>query len=50
MTRADILADPGSIFHGKTFAFIGKPLGIGGIAMAGIIGIVKQSKIIRQPP
>ena len=30
------------------FAFIGKPLGIGGIAMAGIIGIVKQSKIIRQ--
>ena len=30
------------------FAFIGKPIGIGGIAMAGIIGIIRQSKIIRQ--
>ena len=49
MTRADILADPASIFTAENlFAFIGKPLGIGGIAMAGIIGIVKQSKIIRQ--
>ena len=49
VTRADILADPGSIFTAENlFAFIGKPLGIGGIAMAGIIGIVKQSKIIRQ--
>ena len=45
----DILADPASIFTAENlFAFIGKPLGIGGIAMAGIIGIVKQSKIIRQ--
>ena len=49
VTRADILADPASIFTAENlFAFIGKPLGIGGIAMAGIIGIVKQSKIIRQ--
>ena len=49
VTRADILADPGSIFTAENlFAFIGKPLGIGGIAMAGIIGIVKQSRIIRQ--
>ena len=49
VTRADILAAPASIFTAENlFAFIGKPLGIGGIAMAGIIGIVKQSKIIRQ--
>ena len=49
VTRADILADPASIFTAENlFAFIGKPLGIGGIAMAGIIGIVRQSKIIRQ--
>ncbi len=49
VTRKDILADPESIFAAENlFAFIGKPLGIGGIAMAGIIGIVKQSKIIRQ--
>ena len=36
VTRADILADPASIFTAENlFAFIGKPLGIGGIAMAG---------------
>lgn len=49
VTRADIMADPQRLFTAENlFAFIGKPLGIGGIAMAGIIGIVKQSKIIRQ--
>ena len=49
VTRADILADPQSIFTAENlFAFIGKPIGIGGIAMAGIIGIIRQSKIIRQ--
>lgn len=49
VTRADILADPQSLFTAENlFAFIGKPIGIGGIAMAGIIGIVRQSKIIRQ--
>ena len=49
VTRADILADPASIFTAENlFAFIGKPIGIGGIAMAGIIGIIRQSKIIRQ--
>lgn len=49
VTRADILADPQSIFSAENlFTFIGKPLGIGGIAMAGIVGIIKQSKIIRQ--
>ena len=49
VTRADLMADPAGIFTPENlFAFIGKPLGIGGIAMAGIIGIVRQSKIIRQ--
>ena len=49
VTRADILANPQSIFTAENlFAFIGKPIGIGGIAMAGIIGIIRQSKIIRQ--
>ena len=49
VTRADIIADPQSIFTAENlFAFIGKPIGIGGIAMAGIIGIIRQSKIIRQ--
>lgn len=49
ITRADLIASPEGIFTAENlFTFIGKPLGIGGIAMAGIIGIVKQSKIIRQ--
>lgn len=49
VTRADLLADPGQLLTAENlFQFIGKPLGIGGIAMAGIIGIAKQSKIIRQ--
>lgn len=30
------------------FAHYGRPLGIGGIAMAGLIGIIRSSKIIRQ--
>ena len=30
------------------FQQAGRPLGIGGIAMAGLIGIIRQSKIIRQ--
>lgn len=49
ITRADLVANPEGVFSAENlFAFIGKPLGIGGIAMAGIIGIVKQSRIIRQ--
>ncbi|MDE6569246.1 MAG: oligopeptide transporter, OPT family [Alistipes sp.] len=49
VTRADLLADPQALFTPENlFAFIGKPIGIGGIAMAGIIGIVRQSSIIRQ--
>ncbi len=49
VTRADILNDPQSLFTAENlYAFIGKPIGIGGIAMAGLIGIVRQSSIIRQ--
>ncbi len=32
----------------EIFASFGRPIGIGGIAMAGLIGIIRQSKIIRQ--
>ncbi|WP_304953710.1 OPT family oligopeptide transporter [uncultured Alistipes sp.] len=49
VTRQDLLADPAKLTSAENlFQFIGKPLGIGGIAMAGIIGICKQSRIIRQ--
>ncbi len=49
VTNSDILANPQSLFTAENlYTFIGKPLGIGGIAMAGIIGIIRQSKIIRQ--
>ena len=49
ITSEKILADPSSLFTAENlFTYIGKPIGIGGIAMAGIIGIVRQSKIIRQ--
>lgn len=49
VTNPDLLAHPETIFTPENlFTFIGKPLGIGGIAMAGVIGIVRQSKIIRQ--
>ena len=49
VTRQELLADPAKLTSAENlFQFIGKPLGIGGIAMAGIIGICKQSRIIRQ--
>ena len=49
ITSEKILADPSSLFTAENlFTYISKPIGIGGIAMAGIIGIVRQSKIIRQ--
>lgn len=38
----------GSMSAEEIFFNYGRPLGIGGIAMAGIIGIVRSSKIIRQ--
>ena len=49
ITKAELIAHPEGLFTPENlFAYIGKPIGIGGIAMAGIIGIVRQSKIIRQ--
>ncbi len=44
-----LLQNPEQLFTAENlFQFIGKPLGIGGIAMAGIIGICRQAGIIRQ--
>ncbi len=49
ITDAGILANPSLVFTPENlFAYIGKPLGIGGIAMAGIIGILRQAGIIKQ--
>ena len=49
VTNKDLLAHPESLFTAENlYTYIGKPVGIGGIAMAGIIGIVRQSSIIRQ--
>ena len=49
VTNRGILENPETIFTAENlFAYIGKPIGIGGIAMAGLIGIVRQSSIIRQ--
>ena len=49
ITKPELIADPQGLFTPENlFAYIGKPIGIGGIAMAGIIGIIRQSKIIRQ--
>ena len=49
VTDKELLANPAGLLTAENlYAFIGKPIGIGGIAMAGIIGIVRQSKIIRQ--
>lgn len=43
-----VLATIGQMSPEELFFHYGRPLGIGGIAMAGIIGIIKSSKIIRQ--
>ncbi len=43
-----VAATVGAMSPEDLFFHYGRPLGIGGIAMAGIIGIVKSSKIIRQ--
>ena len=49
VTNKQLLANPEQLFTAENlFQFIGKPLGIGGIAMAGIIGICRQAGIIRQ--
>ena len=49
ITSTDILNAPEKIFTAENlYTYIGKPIGIGGIAMAGIIGIIRQASIIRQ--
>lgn len=49
VSNEKLLANPEQLFSAENlFQFIGKPLGIGGIAMAGIIGICRQAGIIRQ--
>ncbi|MDE6858017.1 MAG: OPT/YSL family transporter, partial [Alistipes sp.] len=48
VTSEEIIANPGSIFTPENlFMYIGRPIGIGGIAMAGLIGIVRQAGIIK---
>ena len=41
-------ADASMLSPTELFKTIGRPLGIGGIAMAGLIGIIRQSRIIAQ--
>ena len=49
VSNEQLLANPEQLLTAENlFQFIGKPLGIGGIAMAGIIGICRQAGIIRQ--
>ncbi len=43
-----VLRTVGNMSAEELFFNYGRPLGIGGIAMAGIVGIIKSSKIIRQ--
>ena len=48
ITDAKILANPELIFTPESlYTYIGRPIGIGGIAMAGLIGIVRQAGIIK---
>ncbi len=48
ITDAKIIADPSLIFTPENlYTYIGRPIGIGGIAMAGLIGIVRQAGIIK---
>ena len=48
ITDSEILANPSLIFTPENlYTYIGRPIGIGGIAMAGLIGIVRQASIIK---
>ena len=48
VTAPSILNDPQQILTPENlYQYIGRPIGIGGIAMAGLIGIVRQAGIIR---
>ncbi|MEG1623081.1 MAG: oligopeptide transporter, OPT family [Alistipes sp.] len=49
VSEEHILSNPQAIFTPENlFKFVGRPIGIGGIAMAGLIGIIRQSGIIKQ--
>ncbi len=48
VTANHILENPSQIFTPENlYQYIGRPIGIGGIAMAGLIGIVRQAGIIK---
>ena len=48
ITNESIIADPSLLFAPENlYTYIGRPIGIGGIAMAGLIGIVRQAGIIK---
>ena len=48
ITNENILANPSLIFTPENlYTYIGRPIGIGGIAMAGLIGIIRQAGIIK---
>lgn len=48
VTDESLLANPSAIFTPENlYTYIGRPIGIGGIAMAGLIGIVRQAGIIK---
>ena len=48
ITKDEIVADPSLLFTpDNLYTYIGRPIGIGGIAMAGLIGIMRQAGIIK---
>ena len=48
ITKEEIIADPSLLFTpDNLYTYIGRPIGIGGIAMAGLIGIMRQAGIIK---
>ena len=48
ITNENIIANPELIFTPENlYTYIGRPIGIGGIAMAGLIGIIRQAGIIK---
>ena len=48
ITDAKVLVNPELIFTPENlYTYIGRPIGIGGITMAGLIGIVRQAGIIK---
>ena len=48
ITNANIIENPSLLFAPENlYTYIGRPIGIGGIAMAGLIGIVRQAGIIK---